>query len=107
MEAAIAELPREVAEGVWGRIRQSEGKARPVVCPLLDVEAGTCLIYEARPIACRSYGFCADWGEVLGCGRIEQMARENPDVVWGNHARLEERMDELGPALELFRWSVA
>lgn len=29
---------------------------RNVPCPVLDLESGACLLYEYRPIACRTYG---------------------------------------------------
>lgn len=86
------------------RIRNSAQQTRPVVCPLLDTDSGACLIYEVRPVACRSYGFYAERGKVLGCHRIETLARESHDVIWGNHESLEERLDQLGPARELFEW---
>jgi Fe-S-cluster containining protein len=101
---AIDALPTETAKHAKQRIRDSAGLSRPVICPLLDADCGTCLVYEARPIACRAYGFYAERREVLGCSRIESVALESPDVVWGNHAALEERVDRLGPAAELFAW---
>jgi Fe-S-cluster containining protein len=63
-----------------------------------------CLIYEARPVACRAYGFYAEREKVLGCSRIEALSREASDVVWGNHAALEARTNELGAAAPLSKW---
>jgi Fe-S-cluster containining protein len=97
MESAIDATLRE-------RIRDSAQKMRPVVCPLLDEDSGACLIYAVRPVACRSYGFYAERDKVLGCRRIETLARESHDVVWGNHESLEARLAQLGPARELFEW---
>ena len=77
-----------------------------MICPLLDAESGTCLVYEARPIACRAYGFYAERGDVLGCSQIESLSRESPDVVWGNHAALADRMRNPGPAKELSAWLI-
>jgi uncharacterized protein len=102
--SAIAALPAGIAESVRQRIRESTGMEHPVVCPLLDEGSGACLVYESRPIACRAYGFYAERGGVLGCGRIESISREAPEVVWGNHAVVEGRMEGLGPAAELFVW---
>ncbi len=104
ISAAIDALPAEVAVAVRQRIRNSAHASRPVVCPLLDSDCGTCLIYEARPIACRAYGFYAEREEVLGCHRIELLSRQSPDVVWGNHAALEDRLVQLGPGAELSTW---
>uniref|UniRef100_Q01R44 YkgJ family cysteine cluster protein n=1 Tax=Solibacter usitatus (strain Ellin6076) TaxID=234267 RepID=Q01R44_SOLUE len=102
--AGMDALPAETATHAKQRIRESAGMSRPVICPLLDADAGTCLVYEARPVACRAYGFYAERREVLGCSRIESVSQESPNVVWGNHAALEARMDQLGPAAELFVW---
>ena len=99
--AALDALPAENAEPVRRRIRESASAERPVVCPLLDLDSATCLVYEARPVACRAYGFYAERDSVLGCHRIESIARQSPGVIWGNHSTLEERLDGLGPAAPL------
>lgn len=101
---AIGVLPADAAAAVRQRIRDSAGATRPVVCPLIDLSSGTCLVYEARPVACRAYGFYAERSEVLGCSRIEVVARESADIVWGNHAALEERLQRLGSSAELSVW---
>jgi Fe-S-cluster containining protein len=98
--AAIDALPAETAEHAKQRIRDSAGTSRPVICPLLDADSGTCLVYEARPIACRAYGFYAEQREVLGCSRIESVSLESPNVVWGNHSALEAKVDLLGSLAE-------
>jgi len=71
--AAVRALSREVREDVHERVRtwrrrmgaagidvrlQTDGHVdgyveAGVACPLLDVERGLCLVYEARPISCR------------------------------------------------------
>ena len=102
--AALDALPAETAGMVRGRIRDSASGVAPFVCPLLDVEFGTCLVYEARPVACRAYGFYAERQYVLGCSRIESIGHESPDVIWGNHAALEERLRALGEARSLYEW---
>jgi uncharacterized protein len=101
---ALDSLPVETAELVWQRIRDSARLSRPLVCPLLDTSSGTCLVYEARPIACRAYGFYVERQNVLGCSRIESIAQQSDDVVWGNHTALEERLRLLGPSVELYQW---
>jgi len=78
--------------------------SRPVTCPMLDPDSASCLVYQARPVACRAYGFYAEREFVLGCSRIESVSRQASDVVWGNHTALEQRMDGLGEAAELSQW---
>jgi uncharacterized protein len=102
--SAMNALPADIAESMRQRIRDSASMSRPVVCPLLDSKSGTCLVYEARPVACRAYGFYAERQHVLGCSRIESISQQAPDVVWGNHVALEERVHRLGPVAELSLW---
>ena len=102
--AALEDLPPDSAELVRRRIRDSAQAEPPVVCPLLDPDSGACLVYAARPLACRAYGFYAEREFVLGCSRIEAVAQQSPEIVWGNHAALQENLRELGPARELFQW---
>jgi Fe-S-cluster containining protein len=102
--AALDALPADIANLARQRIQTSASASRPVVCPLLDTASGTCLVYEERPVACRAYGFYAERQSVLGCSRIESIGDESPDVVWGNHAALENWLSSLGPAAEIFEW---
>jgi Fe-S-cluster containining protein len=104
IEAALSRLPSDTAAAARTRVRESSTAARPVVCPLLDTATGACLIYDARPIACRAYGFYAERQFVLGCHRIEAIGAALPDVVWGNHPALEHDLDSLGPAASLSDW---
>ena len=102
--AALDALPADFADALRRRIRDSASALRPVVCPLLDTDSGTCLVYEARPVACRAYGFYAEPQHVLGCSRIVSIGQESPDVIWGNQAALDERLRPLGPVAELSEW---
>jgi Fe-S-cluster containining protein len=104
ISAAMDTLPAPTAELIRRRIRESARASRPVVCPLLDTNSGACLVYEARPVACRAYGFYTEREAVLGCSRIEAIGQQSPDVVWGNHAALDERLRMLGPAAKLSTW---
>jgi Fe-S-cluster containining protein len=61
-------------------------------------------VYEARPVACRAYGFYVDRQDVLGCSRIQAVGEQSPEIVWGNQASLEKRVDSLGPAEHLAEW---
>jgi Fe-S-cluster containining protein len=101
---ALPALPAGTAAAVRHRIRESAQASRPVICPLLDPQSGACLVYAARPVPCRSYGFYAEREFVLGCGRIEAIASATSTIIWGNHTALEERMEALGDAAELSEW---
>ena len=41
----------------------------------------------------------------LGCSRIESVAEQSAEVIWGNHIALEEKVQSLGPAAELYAGS--
>jgi uncharacterized protein len=102
IRAAIDSLP--ASETLKRRIVD---RARTRVCALLDEASGSCLIYEARPIACRAYGFYAERGKVLGCSRIEDLASESPDILWGNHTAIDAQLrSELGPARPFSEWLI-
>jgi Fe-S-cluster containining protein len=98
---AIDALPN--ASLLYDRICATAGQPRPVTCALLDQSTGACLIYDARPIACRTYGFYAERDKVLGCYRIEALAQD-PTILWGNHATIEAQLLTLGRAQELSAW---
>lgn len=121
---SLAELP-ELTEPEWARLRdailaqgaeareriaqaiarrRSAGATRPITCPLLDEEAGLCRVYEARPIACRTYGFFADREGVLGCHRIAALAERDDGIVWGNHDGVMHAQSELGARRSLLEW---
>jgi Fe-S-cluster containining protein len=102
--AHLERLEPETAELIRERIRDSAHASRPVVCPMLETASGTCLVYDARPVACRAYGFYVERENVLGCNRIESMAEQRHDVIWGNHMALEEKLQSPGPAAELYKW---
>ncbi len=101
---AMESLPKDTLDVIRKRIQDSALLSRPIVCPMLDTSSGACLVYEARPVACRAYGFYVERNDVLGCTRIEAIGRDSTQVIWGNHVALEERVSTLGPASELHVW---
>jgi Fe-S-cluster containining protein len=101
--AALAGDARAQIEEAVAR-RRVLGTARPVVCPLLDTTSGLCRVYEARPLACRTYGFYADRDGVLGCHRILERAERDDAIVWGNHDGVERAQADLGERRSLLDW---
>lgn len=85
-------------------IREGAGQQRPVICPLLDAHSGACRVYAVRPLACRSYGYYAEGGRVLGCHRIEHRAAHDSEILWGNHSALERSAEALGVQRPLSGW---
>jgi len=81
--------------------------AGPVPCPLLDPARGACLVYEARPIACRTYGYYTERDGGLHCSLVtrELEARGTADeVVWGHGEAISRALAEYGEALSLRDW---
>lgn len=97
LEAAV---PPESASAVAGRVaavlRQASG---PYTCPWLDPDRSVCLVYEARPLACRTYGFYVERDQGLYCQRIAGRVDRGdlPDLVWGNQGAIDAQLDLLGP----------
>ncbi|MBS2015227.1 MAG: YkgJ family cysteine cluster protein [Deltaproteobacteria bacterium] len=105
--AAIARLDDATRAHVHQAIddRRARGTARPIVCPLLDDATGLCRIYDARPLACRTYGYYADREGVLGCHRIATLAESDAPIVWGNHEGVASAQRALGPLRSLVEWA--
>lgn len=70
-----------------------------VVCPYLDENEGACRIYDARPIACRTYGFFVardgnDYCEIIE-NEVSSRADTANDIVWGNAAAIRNEKELL------------
>jgi Fe-S-cluster containining protein len=107
LRSAIAELPEEARLGVMHRLEALCGANRPIVCPMLDVATGACLVYAARPIACRTYGFYADREGGLFCRKVEEASAAASGIIWGNQEAIESRLDAMGPRRPLTTWFAA
>lgn len=98
---AIAALPDHAA--VAARITTMPTTA-PVTCPLLGAD-GRCRVYEARPIACRTYGFYTERDAGLHCAKVgDALAAHGADVVWGNGEAINDELRRLGEARDLRAW---
>jgi len=99
--AALTKLDAETRRQIDSRLLAPWSR----ICPLLD--NGSCLVYEDRPISCRSYGFYADREAGLYCSRIEQRVQSGDldNVVWGNQEAVEHSLDQLGARRTLMEWA--
>ncbi|MBX3189624.1 MAG: YkgJ family cysteine cluster protein [Labilithrix sp.] len=108
LAAAVAQLGRSTSVEVVERVRRAASDEAPLVCPLLDRERGACLVYEARPIACRTYGFYTERDGSLCCSKVTEAVRANASdpegVVWGNGEAVKHDMRELGLVRSLADW---
>ncbi|WP_050046304.1 YkgJ family cysteine cluster protein [Tolypothrix bouteillei] len=68
-----------------------------VVCPYLDEQSGSCLIYNDRPIVCRTYGFFVGRNRNFYCKQIEtEVSARGDDIIWGNFEAISDRLMRLG-----------
>jgi uncharacterized protein len=106
LKEGVDGLPPDVRERVRARIDELEYATRPIVCPLLDPDAGACLVYAHRPIACRTYGFYIEREKGLYCGIIENEQADGrlDGVVWGNAESVERRRRQMGGDKSLVEW---
>jgi len=101
VELSFGSLPADLRSEIERRIDDLRCQGAPFTCPFLDREAGDCLVYESRPIACRTYGYYVEREAGLYCGEIAALVQggEADSVVWGNQCAIDARLDELGPRI--------
>lgn len=100
---AVQRLPQDEQVAIFARIDAMTQAAR--VCPLLDERDGACMVYEARPVACRTYGFYVQRDGGLHCETIASAVDEHAeDVVWGNGDAVLDELASLGDARTLREW---
>jgi uncharacterized protein len=106
VDRGLTHLPDDVRREVERRIGELADQSAPVTCPFLDDAAGNCLVYEERPIACRTYGFYVEREAGLYCREIEARVKrgELDSVVWGNQCAVDAQLDELGLRIPLTEW---
>jgi uncharacterized protein len=106
-QIALKLLAPEKQKDIAARIAQlTETSSKPVVCPFLDQENGSCSIYEARPTACRTYGFYVERDQGLYCHKIQSRVEEGfyQQVIWGNAESVDARLQQIGPQIDLIHF---
>ncbi len=105
---AIERLPVDVRERVRAGIAEAPDRG-PLTCPMLDRQHGSCLVYEARPVACRTYGFYTERDAGLHCAQVTQAILDHEEegpVVWGNgDAIADDVRRAFGEVRSLREWS--
>lgn len=78
----------------------------PITCPLLDRTTGACTVYEARPIACRTYGFYAERDASMCCSLVTAAidAHTDANVTWGNGEAVASDLRAHGGFRSLAEW---
>lgn len=73
---ALAALVRALPPAARARLREVATREAPDRCAALD-DDGRCLVYDARPIVCRSHGVPIRMGDVVDACRLN-FARRGP-----------------------------
>ena len=105
--AAFLDLSPPLQRTVKARVKALREQALgPYSCPFLDHGEGACMIYEVRPVACRTYGFYRSREQGLYCKDIEREVDHQAldDVVCGNHDAVDLRLKGLGSMRALTEW---
>ena len=106
MRDAVAELPPDIQHTIAARVREAPHEG-PLTCPMLDRGRGACLVYAARPVACRTYGFYTERDGGLHCDRVTRAVETNAGeapVLWGNGEAIGDDMKALGEIASLAEW---
>lgn len=108
LQRALAALPPAVRGAVRARAADAPAEpSGPVTCPMLDTERGSCLVYAARPVACRTYGFYTERDGGLHCEKVTRAVEENAGeggVMWGNGEAIAHDLRAIGEAVSLREW---
>jgi Fe-S-cluster containining protein len=107
LEALGAEEREDCLVGVREMLQASERGEHRLCCPFLNREAGECRIYDARPAACRTYGFYLAGRRELWCSKIDETLDEGggASIRWGNHHLVERQLVQLsGPRVPMEDW---
>jgi Fe-S-cluster containining protein len=73
---------------------------------MLDQSVGACLVYDHRPVACRTYGFYVQRAQGLYCNEIKLQVDDGvlKKIVWGNQDAIDRRLSNLGESRVLHEW---
>ncbi len=106
VEHALGLLPTATRQQIEERTQQAP-RSGPLTCPMLDPSTGACLVYAARPIACRTYGYYTERDAGLHCSIITRELEDRgatADVVWGNGEAVARALREHGEPASLRAW---
>ncbi|HEY9852050.1 MAG TPA: YkgJ family cysteine cluster protein [Leptolyngbyaceae cyanobacterium] len=104
IDKAVAALPATIRTEIKQKIEQllveiaKNTVNSPVVCPYLDENEGACRIYDARPIACRTYGFFVardgnDYCQIIE-NELSFRTDTATDIIWGNAESIRNEIEK-------------
>ena len=103
VETAVASLPVSASAMVEQRVKAllqqsvEQTLSAAVICPYLDEQEGACRIYDARPLACRTYGFFVARDHDQYCEQIETAVNDRSEtaIVWGHAESIRHDIERL------------
>ncbi len=107
LQTGLIALPSEILQEISHAVATLSKQSTPfVVCPMLDKLKGACVVYEHRPVACRTYGYYVQYDQGLYCNDILERVTGDvlKDVVWGNHNTVDRQLRYLGETKDLTKW---
>ncbi len=97
IEAALDALPERERSACLSEAGALQHEDQRCQCPFFASHGEVCRIYDARPLACRSYGFYAGRGHDAWCELVTQHVAEARDrLVLGNLDASEAELARLG-----------
>lgn len=106
VERLPAHQQTEIRRRVAAQVHAAATDKSLAVCPLLDLDSGSCPVYGDRPVACRSYGYYRQRDKGLFCEDIRRAADQGTldEVIWGNHEVVDRQLTALGDSRALADW---
>lgn len=107
LRVGLERLPEDLRHNIRQNVAAlNEQQTRPIVCPMLNQETGTCRVYLYRPTACHNYGFYVQRDKGLYCKDIEVQVATGSlhNVVWGNQDAIDQQLKCTGETRELTAW---
>ncbi|MEM6292611.1 MAG: YkgJ family cysteine cluster protein [Myxococcota bacterium] len=102
LRTAIEALP-DADRVINAIIKAQPNEAGHYTCPMLDEGNGQCRVYQARPLACRTYGFYGGRDGDYWCEQVTAHVGTRRDtLIAGSQLGLDQRRDAtLGPSFDL------
>lgn len=105
LQQAVKQLGDETRQAVQARLDELSDQDGRVVCPMLDTTEGRCLTYDARPVACRTYGYYRSHSHDAWCDKVqEHVQRTAPACPAGNHDAVERALQSMSTRKALHEW---
>lgn len=105
IDEAIAALPVPIRAEIEQKIDKllvqiaENTVTSQIMCPYLDENEGACRIYDARPIACRTYGFFVardgnDYCQIIK-NEVSSRIDTATDIIWGNAESIRNEIERV------------